>query len=570
MTADYERDEIGRLLRSAYDAAPSPEFVESLRTRSEDALRAAIRGGATAAASAERHGTMGNRRLRRSALAIAAVAAVLLVCLLPWLAGARTGWAAVVEAVQARPWIHATVTGPDGQTGEFWFSFVHAVSASRGDGVMGFCDHRVGIVHFYDSANKQLIRSADVYGRNREGLQRFQGAFEAIFRGEEKLDSPLIAANVVHEKRRRVSADGTTWIEYELLLEMAAKRARLVFRVDPGTRLPESMRLVVLDEGEAETTFHFDYPEEGPADVYALGVPRDAELVDRVPKGDLTRLLRGVKASRERFPTSYYAIVINSPMPSDNPMRAYHSFTHFWRKANKWRLEWCFPDGSKGREALLRMHQRIREAKLPAPGDDLTAWRKTWLVDFKFGPAAVCDGETIYRNTSSLFEPTWEVFQKVNSQTAGSYLPLVPSECVPERVAYPGLLAPSEQFAVELTEAPDEGPPGTVLYEVRPTVENAGGLEMKLVRYWIDPARSCVNLRYEQEGADGERSIYVKEGLQQTPNGLWYPTVVRWKNHGMEQEDGEGRADAVWYLYVDFDAELPDSLFQPADRPADD
>lgn len=566
MTPDHERDEIGRLLRSAYDAPPSPEFVDSLRARSENSLRGPLQGKATPATPAKGHAATGTRPLRRSALAIAAVAAIVLACLLPWLAGTRNGWAGVVEAVQAKPWIHARATAPDGQTGELWFSFAHAVSANRHDGVAGFHDHRLGIVHFYNSASKQLIRSADVYGRNREGLQRFQGAFEAIFRGQEKLDSPFMAANIVEQKRRRVSSDGKTWIEYELLLEMAAKRARLVFRVDPETRLPESMKLVGLDEGVAATTFRFDYPDEGPADVYALGVPRDAELVDRVPKGDLARVIQGVEASRERFPTSYYAIVINAPMPSDNPLKGCHSFSHFWRKANKRRLEWCFPGGSKGREALLR----IREAKPPAPGDDLTAWRKTWLKDFDFGPVVVCDGETIYRNTSILFEPKWGVFQKVNSETAGLDFPLVPPECVPERVAYPGLQAPSEQFAGELTEEPDEGPPGTVLYEVRPTVENAGGLHLKLLRYWIDPARSYVNLRYEQVGADGEPWIYVKEGLRQTPNGIWYPTVVRWKNQGMERQDGEGRADAVWYLYVDFDAELPDSLFKPADRPADD
>ena len=156
----------------------------------------------------------------------------------------------------------------------------------------------------------------------------------------------------------------------------------------------------------------------------------------------------------------------------------------------------------------------------------------------------------------------------MNPQTAGRYF--LPYPSAPEQEAFPGLQAPSEQFAGELTEEPDEGPPGTVLYEVRPMVENAVGYPFTLLRYWIDPARSYVNLRYELVRPDGERWIYVKEGLQQTPNGIWYPTVVRWKNRGIERENGEGRADQVSYIYVDFDADLPDSLFMPADRPADD
>ena len=31
----------------------------------------------------------------------------------------------------------------------------------------------------------------------------------------------------------------------------------------------------------------FDYPAEGPADIYALGVPRDAPIEDRMPPPDL-------------------------------------------------------------------------------------------------------------------------------------------------------------------------------------------------------------------------------------------------------------------------------------------
>jgi len=305
MATDNDHDEIGSLLRNAYGEPANPEFVESLRARSEDALRDAIQGGATPATPTEKRASATTRRLRKSALAIAAVAAAVLVCVLPWLAGARTGWAAVVEAVQAKPWIHATATMPDGKSFEGWFSATHQIAAQRLDELVHFRDHRLGIVYTYNPAQRQLIRSADRAGPGQEGLQRLQEFFEAIFRGDEELGSPEIAANVVDEKQRRVSSDGKTWIEYELLLEMAGKRARLVFRVDSGTRLPESMKHVALDEGEAETRFHFEYPEEGPADVYALGVPRDAELVDRVPKGGLARLIRGVEAGRERFRSSY-------------------------------------------------------------------------------------------------------------------------------------------------------------------------------------------------------------------------------------------------------------------------
>ena len=565
MTAENQQDEIERLLRGAYDARPPrAEFVESLRRQSEDALRAGPAGRTGPAPAEKGHPPKRTRPLRNSALGLAAIAAVVLLCLLPWLVETRHGWADVVQAVRTRPWVHATVALPDGRTGELWYSPVHEVSAHRHGGVVRFCDHRLGLVYSYDAEKELLIRWVEVRGRAKEESRQFWGTFEAIFGGHEKLESPFRTAEVVEQQRRRVASEGKTWVEYELLLEMAATRARVVFRVDPETLLPESMKLVAIDEETAESTFRFDYPEEGPADVYALGVPRDAKHVDRVPKGDVARLIESVEARRRRFPDSYYAITIHTSMPGDNPLRGWVSFNHFWRKSNKWRLEQCSPGGRKAREAILH----FREAKPPAPGEDLSAWRKEWLKDFRFDPVAVCDGEKIYRNTGGSDEPKWEVYQRVDAYTAGRYFPFA-SNCVPEKQAYPGLQRPSEQYAVELIEEPTEGPPGTVLYQVEPTVKSAGGDSWKLYRYWIDPARGYVTLRYELVASDGEPSIYVKEGLRQSPNGIWYPTVVRWKNRGMEQEDGEGRADQVWHLYVDFGAELPDALFKPADRPDD-
>ena len=43
------------------------------------------------------------------------------------------------------------------------------------------------------------------------------------------------------------------------------------------------------------------YPETGPIDIYDLGVPRDAKLVDRVPADDIRRVISEIKSSAERF-----------------------------------------------------------------------------------------------------------------------------------------------------------------------------------------------------------------------------------------------------------------------------
>ena len=67
---------------------------------------------------------------------------------------------------------------------------------------------------------------------------------------------------------------------------------------------------------------------------------------------------------------------------------------------------------------------------------------------------------------------------------------------------------------------------------------------------------------------DGEEGLIrgtVMEDVIQSPQGDWYPTVVRWLNCNVrmngEPIDGDAGDDVIHYYY-DFDAEMPDSLFE--------
>lgn len=69
---------------------------------------------------------------------------------------------------------------------------------------------------------------------------------------------------------------------------------KMVFRVDPEKHLPTTMKTNELDdqgrEGgkpKQEIEAAVDYPDAGPIDVFALGVPRTVEVVDCFPKDDV-------------------------------------------------------------------------------------------------------------------------------------------------------------------------------------------------------------------------------------------------------------------------------------------
>src|SRR5262249_11912783 len=77
---------------------------------------------------------------------------------------------------------------------------------------------------------------------------------------------------------------------------------RLLFRVDASTKLPLSCRIEGRHEGRpVAVESRFDYPENGPADIYDLGVRQTARVVDRVPTDDVQRILDTLQAGRERM-----------------------------------------------------------------------------------------------------------------------------------------------------------------------------------------------------------------------------------------------------------------------------
>jgi len=82
--------------------------------------------------------------------------------------------------------------------------------------------------------------------------------------------------------------------------------------VDTDTYLPiinEIRR--VTSEGKLHQSYRyaFDYPKTGPTDIYDLGVPRDAKVIDKTPENDLVQFLDTYHENAEQAVPRYTAIV---------------------------------------------------------------------------------------------------------------------------------------------------------------------------------------------------------------------------------------------------------------------
>jgi len=565
---DRERDEDDRLgtwIREAGDPTvePDPGHIDHVRHMLLDRTRVARRPA----------------RWPRwaSVLAGVGIAAALLIGLFPWGGASSSGWAHVVGAVRAKPWIHLVAELPDGKKNESWISSSAQTASLRCDGTVTHFDLRSKTQQTYDPV-KGVITRTETNEFVSEEFRFFDAVFRGILTGDDEIDSTMPRTDVVDQRRNTVQSEGRKWIDYELSLRHElyggpdrVSTAKVIFRVDPETRLPQSMQIIIGNGREPQhaVKYEIDYPDEGPTDIYALGVPRSAKIDDRLPTGELAKVIEANKAGRAGL-LPYCALVVRSIRePHDFLQPAPH---RLWRKGNRWRLEMGWPT-PEAREAV----RAIRMAEeLPAEINTVAWWREH-LSHFRIWAMELCDGKTVYRSTSSNPETgRWEAFQHASTTVQGQA-----ALFAVERHAYPSLSVSSEDsWAHTLDLDPEEGPPNTILLTFRAD----GGSDYfayHTSRYWLDPTRGYATCRHETEGrrkpagqATDEpityKEIYVMEDFKQSPEGFWYPTVVRQKTVTGDNEDNDDSWDKVYRYFLDFEAEIPDSLFEPETNEAAD
>jgi hypothetical protein len=181
------------------------------------------------------------------------------------------------------------------------------------------------------------------------------------------------------------------------------------------------------------------------------------------------------------------------------------------------------------------------------------------------GPTYICDGRTVYSNAKDAanpLPPDWQLapmWVTPRSLLSGGDVGYVGGHGRVGDVSYANCaslvypdLSPTYGWGFEFDPKPADAP-GCVLIKR----SNPPGHEW----YYIDPAKGCAVVRVElfnlSVGAKPastlptDRETVRLEDFQLSPQGFWYPKVVR---------DTSSPADVLHY-HFDFDPVLPDSLF---------
>lgn len=522
------------------------------------------------------------RRVWRGVAATAAAATVL-AAVAAWLLRPQVSLADVAAAVLQRPWIHATETDEDGETFEAYYSPTKNVSAWCYKDWIEYHDHRLKVYDSYDVEEKVLYRvpqwtlSAERYAWLATMLRVLLASGKPAEKPLEVLEflgDDRAQMEVVDQRLERVEEDGRRWLDYHLTVRGGhfADPIEMHFRVDADTKLPRQCRFEGRPEGKPMVKqMRFDYPDKGPADVYDLGVPKTAKLVDRMPSDDLARILDTMRAGRQRM-DDYRALVVQyNEAPGfawwmEQPMVVY-------RKGDKFRAD------------LPWWSDRPFPHEEPAEDEDREAWWWKRAEDFIFVPTCVTiPWKEFYVEHSTKWRtvkdpdgsPHLEIesVQKCNIKVPPGDVIAPYSSRRPEFVCRTIGAPPCQQWEHVLEMNPTEGPPGTILLHVRrtgrarlePVIPEGLPPQPDAYRSWLDPTRDYTVVRFDMlsGGEPGSEEIthsQVVEEMAQSPQGTWYATRFRLKNAA---RDSSGKTyDIVIHFYVDFDADLPDSLFEP-------
>jgi hypothetical protein len=491
-----------------------------------------------------------------------AAAAAILVGVTIWAAGlasSRGAFAEIVAAVGERPWVRVTFEDDAQSQRVVWYSPQKDISAWQNGDWIEYHDHALQVYYSYDVEEGVLYRVPEFTSTRRNRHAQLAIALQTLLRNGAVAEEPLDQLEflgrdrsnmeLVDQALERGEEDGEQRLEWRLTIRHRERpeELKLAFRIDPETKLPRSYRLEGVWEGvHGVEEAQLDYPEEGPADVYDLGVPRTAKLVDRVPTDNVQRIVNELRVGRQRM-DNYRAIVVSQGGAWWN-----NDFMVLYRKGDKFRAD------------ELSFRDRWPHADRPDENADMAAWWKRRLDDFFFAPVYIVRGHSTYHIERSTAKNQADENCWIVHSVDETFVNTVPGEIYPpywsrrpEFVCRPPMGIGRQDLEVSIEDDPQENAQKLVRLGIKREgrlPQAPGGRPIPdSYEYWLDPARGHAAVLWESAG-----TRYIIEEMARSPGGVWYATRFRHFAPGPNDE----LIEELFHVYVDFDVELPDSLFE--------
>ncbi len=269
---------------------------------------------------------------------IAAAAAVIAVAILGawWFQGspdmASYAFAGLLEAVdntKSAEWVHVRAVVA-GEEIEQWISFQPFRHLHKSSERVMYKDGRTHRSYLYDPSTRTITIEYVVTEsmEQKQSFLDFMLAAVDTFKGKENTE--------VLKKKETIN--GKVYTVYTLNFTGQEVMGSMEWRVDPKAKRVVNLRAQGGQLPEP-VVIHFDYPDSGPADIYALGVPRDAKIIDQTPSEELLDLDNNIRAARDAFAPSYYAIICTASIKEQTGVYQPIGVHVVYKKSGKYRIE---------------------------------------------------------------------------------------------------------------------------------------------------------------------------------------------------------------------------------------
>ncbi|MCK4999826.1 MAG: hypothetical protein KAS23_09830 [Anaerohalosphaera sp.] len=500
-----------------------------------------------------------------------------------------------LEAMKNETWMHmvpySQMKGAETVFGENWFSATHGIEAiKRGDGSCGISYFDKDESYSYDPATEtitlSLVNKANIISRTNSYGDLFNNIIDTLNEhagteitktAEVQNGKNVIAIEVKVPKGDPLGSIGTEhWL----------------FTMDEDSYLPTRMKLQGYDEdGEFVEVFDaaFDYPNNGPMDIYELGVPKTAKIIDKRPTMEVQTIITNYHVARENDPQRYTALVLYTRSNADGSEVADEA-TIYYVDGNKFRREQLSIKSdtvTSQRKARLGLETKM--------GDSLESILEWWTnrEHLSHRNAEMYDGEYKYQvhrnlNVTGGFKSRKEKNTKTrnrnskppnlhNMYTAGAqFMQFISNDVTKEQ-------------KITLIENDYSRQNGLIcLQRIEadrryPFMRN--GRRYKRLCY-IDPGKDYICRRIEEYFIQDElwKKMYndadncmiknpdptleytmlqIREStrLSQTEDDRWYPKKIETRTTTQRDNGILQNSTATWTIYLDTQRQLPEDIF---------
>jgi hypothetical protein len=520
---------------------------------------------------------MESRTTRLTAAAVILAAAVLAVRYFDGTTVKAVEFSEIAKALREVPWMHtsAVAEGPNVTgTMEQWIGFEAKVEGSKmPDGKASFRRLREHERSEYDPHSNTVTLSyvpEDDFSPQMSAPALIVESMQKML----KEHGAQIVTRMGEHRGRKVQVQEISLAKH--FRGIALYTTRLY--VDPQSKLLCAMEARAVDaNGVPVSTAQavYDYPETGPRDIYDLGVPRDAKIVNKMPANELRSVLEHYRQIREDATREYIAVIAHNTAVNITDAVNMVDVDYKSGRQHRWERHSVFDQGQSFRDpqdpAWAISKQRIGEtfeSMLAWSRGQITKPGKTWidiqLYDGEYDGSAHKDPQDGWGTPRRHYDPDSD--GPLNALGDLAWPRILPgAQRIEDKYAAEHQLICFERLQQGQLHDGTVTLPGRFLYYLDPARDY---LCCRMLTEW------CPDAEWQEDkdwltGVDPSQvrdgSIIVEDITEalRAPNGHWYPKSIIERQSGICKDYRQVPLKENWSkrIYLDLSPKFPEGIF---------